>query len=95
MEKPYCLGPCFHFSHELILLVNVMTLLNDRASFFCSFSYSHRLSDVALAEQLDKMIYCNDAGDSQMERQLESESGVCSVPATLSTREHLKPEARN
>jgi hypothetical protein len=50
--------------------------------------------DAALAEQPDKMIHCNDAGDSQRGRQLENENSACSVPNALSTREHLKPETR-
>ena len=50
--------------------------------------------DAALAEQPDKMIHSSDVGGFHSRRQLENKSGSCSVPDTLSTREHLKPETR-
>jgi hypothetical protein len=45
----------------------------------------------AAADQPDKMNHCSDAGGSQSGRQLENESGACSVPDTLSTRMHSVP----
>nr|CAB3463670.1 unnamed protein product [Digitaria exilis] len=42
-------------------------------------------ADTIVAGQPDKMNRCSDAGCSQSERQLENESGACSVPETLST----------
>ncbi|RLN36430.1 uncharacterized protein C2845_PM03G02300 [Panicum miliaceum] len=47
--------------------------------------------DAALAEQPDKMNHCSGAGGSESGRQLENESGACSVPDTLSTRMHSVP----
>ncbi|CAN6196526.1 unnamed protein product [Urochloa humidicola] len=46
------------------------------------------LAKAAQAEQPDKMNNCSDAGGSQSGRQLENESGTCSVPDDLSTRMH-------
>jgi len=48
-------------------------------------------TDAALAEQPDKMNHCSGAGGSESGRQLENESGACSVPDTLTTRMHSVP----
>ncbi|XP_062193954.1 uncharacterized protein LOC133897296 isoform X2 [Phragmites australis] len=56
--------------------------------------------DAFQAEQLGKMNHCSDDGGSQSGRQLENESGACSVPDTISTHVHsvphldFKPETR-
>ena len=48
-------------------------------------------ADAAMAEQPDNMNQCSGAGGSESGRQLENESGACSVPDTLSTRMHSVP----
>ncbi|KAF8694928.1 hypothetical protein HU200_038033 [Digitaria exilis] len=48
-------------------------------------------ADTIVAEQPDKTNHCSVAGCSRNERQLENESGACSVPDTLSTRVHSIP----
>ncbi|CAN6211191.1 unnamed protein product [Urochloa humidicola] len=49
------------------------------------------VKDAALTEQPDKVNHCSGAGGSQSGRQLENETGACSVPDNLSTRMHSVP----
>lgn len=75
-------------------------LVNTIALFVAIFSDTSNLeetnipakqADAAPAEQPDKMNHCSGAGGSQSGMQLENESGVYSVPDTLSTRMHSVP----
>ncbi|KXG35965.1 uncharacterized protein LOC8058968 isoform X2 [Sorghum bicolor] len=88
VEDQKCCGPESPIQYETLALIS-----EDMKSLEGTNSPASQ-PDAALAEQSDKMIHCNDAGDTQSGRKLENESGACSVPDTLSTHEHLKPETR-
>ncbi|ONM56194.1 uncharacterized protein [Zea mays] len=88
VENQKCRDPESTVQYETLALISEdMKILEET-------NLPDRQTDTALAEQPDKMIHCNDAGDSQKGRQLENESSARLVPDTLSTRKHLKPESR-
>ncbi|OEL25312.1 hypothetical protein BAE44_0013663, partial [Dichanthelium oligosanthes] len=91
----------FRFSSVFIMVSNFKSIIvNSIALFVAIFSDTPNLeemnrpakqADTAVDEQPDKMNYCSGAGGSQSARQLENESGACSVPDILSARMHSVP----
>ncbi|RCV19742.1 hypothetical protein SETIT_3G409500v2 [Setaria italica] len=84
-QKP-C-GPESSIQYETLPLVSEDTLNLEETNL------PAKQADAALAEQPDKMNHCSGAGGSQSGRQLEKESGACSVPDTLNTCMHSVPHS--
>ncbi|XP_025800314.1 uncharacterized protein LOC112880062 isoform X5 [Panicum hallii] len=79
------------FGPESSIQYETLALISEDTPNFEETNQTAKQAGAAAAEQPDKMNHCSDAGGSQSGRQLENESGACSVPDTLSTRIHSVP----
>ncbi|RLM85596.1 uncharacterized protein C2845_PM04G20560 [Panicum miliaceum] len=79
------------FGPESSIQYETLALVSEDTPNFEETNQTAKQAGAAAAEQPDKMNHCSDAGGSQSGRQLENESGACSVPDTLSTRIHSVP----
>ncbi|PUZ55799.1 hypothetical protein GQ55_5G240700 [Panicum hallii var. hallii] len=79
------------FGPESSIQYETLALISEDTPNFEETNQTAKQAGAAAADQPDKMNHCSDAGGSQSGRQLENESGACSVPDTLSTRIHSVP----